>query len=505
MNTRIIKNTLILYGRILFLALVTLYTVRALLNTLGVEEYGLFSVITGVVTLCAFLPGTLASATQRFFSFALGVGDVEGLKRTFVMTLLVYLAIGVLSLLLLELIGIWFVQEQLIVPEGRKGAAVALYHLTVCSFVVSMLSAPFSAIMIAHEDMHFYAYVSILDAFLKLLIVFSLEYFPWDALLVYGVLLLAVSLVTSACYFLVCYKNYQECRFYGFFFDFELARKMLSFTGWALFGQFSTVARNQAVTVLLNQFFGPVVVAARSIAMSVGTQVNVFSVGFNSSLYSPIVKSYAAGLKQEMYNFVYGGSKLTFFLMWIFALPLIVEMELVLQFWLKDPPMYSVSFTRLALIEALITAASLPLTTAARAPGKLALYELALGSIQIAVLIVSWLVLSYGYDPASVFVVAIIANLIMFFVRLWIVNFLTGISIMDYHLKVVFPILWVVMLSSLFSLFISFAFPEGYIYSLGSFILVLIGAFLSIYFVGIDREWRLKISNTLQAKLGRAQ
>jgi len=492
-NKRIAKNTMFLYFRQILILFVSLYTVRVVLDVLGVEDYGIYSVVAGIVSFFSFLSGTMASATQRFFSFALGKNDTEKLKKTFSVNLLIYGGIAIIALLLLETVGLWFVNEHLQVPPNRFEAAKWVYHFSVLMFIATIFSTPFMSIIIAHEDMKIYAYVSIVEVVMKLEVVFLLLYVPFDKLELYGVLTFAVSVIITILYAIICMRKYLECQFRIFYWDKLLLKEIVGFTGWTLFGQLSSVGRNQAVTILLNQFFNPVVVAARAIAVNITNNITVFANNFNTGLYPPIIKYYASGQKEEMFKLIFNGSKITFFLMWVFALPLLLEMDIVLKLWLKNPPEYTVLFTRLALIEVLIISLSLPLATAARAPGKMKTYELSLGTIQIAIFIASWIILKMGAEAYSVFLIAILANIIMFFARLLIVKQLIEIDVKLFILKVVFPIFIIIILSFVPTYCIFLFLPKGILFSIITVILSVIICSLTMYFVGIDKKMRNKI------------
>lgn len=500
-NKKILKNTLALYTRQIIIILITLYSMRVVLNELGVEDYGVFSVITGFVTLLAFLPGSMASATQRFFSFAMGQKDPLKLKQTFSVNLIMYAAVALIAYTLLQSIGFWYVSDYLKIPDDRFNAAIELYHYTSLSFVFSIFTAPFIAILIAHEDMHLYAMISVIDAVLKLTAAISLAYVSQDLLVYYGIALLVISALITLIYISICLKKYAECQLRKLYWSPAMLKEIWGFTVWTLLGQVSTVFRNQAVTVLVNQMFTPTTVAARAIALNVASQVAVFSSNLNTGLYPPIIKSYAANQKDEMMGLVFNGSKLTFFLMWVFALPILLEMETVLTLWLKNPPVEAIFFTRLAIIESLVFALSMPLATAARAPGRMALYEVILGSIQIAIFFVSWWVLSLGYSAEWVFYVAIVANVLMFKVRLFLVNYLTGLPVLAYYQKVVLPVLAVLVVSTLLSVFLSTNLPDN-LYASALIVLFSVGAStVAMYYLGLDKDLRDKVVNVLAHKL----
>lgn len=500
-NKRIAKNTLMLYFRQILILLVSLYTVRVVLEALGVEDYGIYSVVGGIVSFFSFLSGTMASATQRFFSYAIGQRDYEKLKKTFTVNWIIYGVIAIIALILLETVGLWFINEQLNVPPERFESARWIFHFSVFMFITTIFSTPFMAIIIAHEDMQIYAYVSIVEVLMKLGVVFLLVHLPWDKLELYGMLTFAVSVIITLIYVVICLRKYDECQYRKFYWDKGLFHEIIGYTGWTLFGQITSVGRNQAVTILLNQVFNPVVVAARAIAINITSQINVFSNNFNTGLYPPIIKSYAANDKKEMFSLLFNGSKITFFLMWVFALPFFLEMDTILTVWLKNPPPEAVLFTRLALVEVLINSISLPLMTAARAPGKMKTYEFTLGCIQIGIFVTSWFVLKMGAAAYSVFVVAIVANLVMFIVRLLLVRMLIGLSLSQFFNQVVLPILIVILVSAIPSFAIHFVLPMGFCFAGVSVLTSVIITCISTYFLALDRQMREKVRRIIVTRV----
>lgn len=500
-NKKILKNTLALYTRQIVIILITLYSLRVILNELGANDYGVYSVVTGFVTLLAFLPGSMASATQRFFSFAMGKNDDTQLKQMFSVNLIMYIAIAGFAYAVLQTLGLWYVTEHLKIPDDRFEAALTLYHYVSLSFVFSIFTAPFIAILIAHEDMHLYAMVSVIDAVLKLSVAISLVYVNYDLLAYYGKALFVIAALVAITYIAICIRKYAECQLRKLYWSTRLLKEILGFTLWTLLGQISTAFRNQAVTVLVNQSFTPAIVAARAIALNVASQVAVFSNQLNVGLYPPIIKAYASDKKSEMMALVFNGSKLTFFLMWVFALPMLLEMETVLTLWLKTPPPAAILFTQLAIVESLIFALSMPLATAARAPGRMALYEIVLGTIQIAIFFISWWVLSLGYPAESVFYVAIVANVIMFKARLLLVNYLTALPIATYYKKVVIPVLFVILISTTPSVFLYHSLEQNLITAAFVVLFSAVVSTVAMYFFGLDKHWRKKVWEVLKNKL----
>lgn len=408
---------------------VGIYSVRVVLNTLGVNDFGLFHVIGGVVAMLAFLPNSMASATQRDFSHALGENDSVRLERLFGVNTLIYLGIGGIALVILLTLGGWFVASQVHTPADRQGAALTLFYFAAATFFVSILKSPMMAIIIAHEDMKLFAYMAIGEATIKLATVVTLAHLPGDKLVLYGALLLGIAIADTTFHVVVCLRRYSECRIRHIHWHAPTAAGVITFTGWTLFGQLTSAARSSAVTVLMGQFFPAAIIAARAVATNLALQANFLAVNFNTSLYPPIIKAYAAGRREEMSTLVIEGSKAAFFLMWVPALPLYAEMDYILQLWLGTPPPYTSDFARLALIETLLFAISLPLTTAARAPGRMAAYESILGGLQLCILAISWFMMQAGHGPHAVFYVAIAINAVMFAARLMLVGHLTGLPI----------------------------------------------------------------------------
>lgn len=493
-----------LYIRQILILFVSLYTVRVVLEVLGVEDYGIYNVVGGVVSLFSFLGGTMASATQRFFSFAIGKNDFITLKRTFNINVLIYIGIALIAVLFLESIGLWYIKTELNIPKARSEAVIWVYQYSILTFLTTILMSPFTAIIIAHEDMQIYAYVSTIEAFLKLCAVFILQCLSWDKLELYGILVFIISFLITMCYIIVCIYRYQECRFSRDYWDANLLREIIRFTGWTLFGQLTTIFRNQALTILLNQMFSPALVTARAIAVNITGQVNMFSNNFNVGLYPPIIKAYAAGDKKEMFLLIFNGSKITFFLMWIFALPFFLEMDIILKIWLKYIPDFTILFTRLALIESLIFSISLPLTTAARAPGNMKLYESVLGIVQIGIFLAAWIILKLGAPAYTVFIVAVIANAIMFLIRLLIVNRLIDFPIGIFIKKVLLPVILISIISLSSSIVIKYLIniDNSVLYSTSIIILCsVLFNLLLFYLIGVDKNTRVKFKVAVRKKI----
>lgn len=447
-SSRIAKNTAALFARQLVVVAINLYTVRVLLDVLGLDDFALYNVVLNVVLLASFLTAALTMIVQRYFSFVIGKTDVdqgtEALNRVYDTSLIFCALAIVMAVIGLEIAGIWFISNHLVVAEIRQSAVGILFQLLILYFVANTLVSFYSAIVLAREDMHVFAVVSVTNAVLRLAAAAFTGVLGPDRIITYGALFCASAVLTFALYYIWCVRKYQECRPRAPKLEVASLMDMLSFSGWTIFGQVTTVCRSQAVTILINQSFNPATVAARALAVSVAAQVLTFSNNFTMALHPPIIKAHAAAQSERLFELIFTGSKITFFLVWIATLPLVALMPGVLSIWLGDFPEDTVIFTRLALIENAIMAISFPLMTAVRATGRVRTYELALGSLQVLVLLLSYVSIKLGYSAVSVYVVAIVVNLIMFVVRLIIVRGLTQLSILSYAKIVLVPVVLVV-------------------------------------------------------------
>ncbi|MFI3319812.1 MAG: polysaccharide biosynthesis protein [Rikenellaceae bacterium] len=477
------------------------YSVRVVLSVLGVENYGIYNVVGGVVSMLSFLSGTMASATQRFFSFYLGLNDSEKLKKVFSVNCVLYLLLLAVVFVALESGGLWFVKNHLEIPEGRESAVLFIYKFSVLTFLVSMISSPFVAAINAHEDMQIFAYISIIEALLKLSIVYMLSWISFDKLELYSILLFAATSLTTLIYIATSLIKYAECQITKLYWDYSIFKEVMGYTGWTLFGQVTTTARMQGVTILINQYFTPITVASRAIASQITGQLNSFAGNFNRSLYPPIIKSYSSGRLREMYQLVYRGSKIAFFLMWVLSLPIWVYMDKILSIWLDVVPERAVLFTRLSLIEVLIQSISYSIMTAARAPGKMRNYELILGLMQFAFFGAVWYIVSLGYPDYSVYVAIIILNIAMFFVRLIIVRGLTGLPLRGFVLNVVLRMGGVVVGSLLPFIFMSQVVPYSFISMLVVMVVGTLINCLMMYFIGLSGTERAAVLSMVLSKI----
>lgn len=499
---RIAKNTLMLYFRQILIMVVSLYTVRVVLNTLGAEDYGIYNVVAGVVTMFSFLSNSMATASQRYFSFALGQNDSENLKKYFSMSFTIYCLIAFFVLVLAETVGLWFVTQKLVIPVDRQNAAFWIYQASVFSMIFTILTAPFMASIIAHEDMNIYAYVSIIEVVLKLGIVFLLPLFAIDKLIFYGLLMAGVVFINTAIYRTICVKKYVECKF-SFFWEKSLFKELVSYTGWNMFGSAVGVFKNQIVNIILNQFFNPVVNAARGIAAQVNSAVNSFAQNFSTAVRPQIIKNYASGEKEKMLQLMFRSCKATFLLMFVFALPLILEMPYVLKLWLKNVPEYAVLFTILALLDALIDTISYPIMAAAQATGKIKLYQAVVGGVLLINAPIAFVVLKLGAPAFSVFIVSISVTSLAFIVRLCILKKLINFSFWNFIWKVFIPIICCAGLAYIIPYFVRNMLDSSFIRLCVTIVVSVICVALSGYFVALSKVERQWIVGIVKSKMGR--
>ena len=495
-TARIAKNTLMLYFRQILILLVSLYTVRVVLEALGAEDYGIYNVVAGVVTMFGFLSGTMASASQRYFSYALARGDMPALEKTFGVTLGIYALLIAAVFVLAQTAGLWFVLEKLVIPAERKTAAVWVYEFAVASFAVTLITAPYMAAIIAHEDMGVYARVSVVEAALKLAVVFALRALPCDRLAAYGGLLLAVALINTALYRAHCRRRYAECRF-RLRWDKALFREMAAYSGWNLMGVLSGVLKSQGINVLLNLFFGAVVNAARGIAFQVNSAVDSFANNFSSAVRPQIVKTYTAGNKRECFSLVYVGSRTCFYLQLVFSVPVILRSEELLAVWLKTVPAHTAVFTQLVMINALIDSLSYTLMALMSAHGRLMVYQLIVSSITLLNLPVSYAVLRAGCAPESTMFASIGISVCALFARIFTLQYLTGISSAEYARRVLLRIAPVSAAAFLLAGLVNRLFGAGVLWTLAGCAAEAACTGAVIFFIGMTGTERKALCNKI--------
>lgn len=430
-----IKNTILLYFRMALMMVISLFTSRVILQTLGVEDYGIYDVVGGVVILFSFINDGMTTSTLRFLTFELGAGHKNKLHEVFVTSLHIHLLISLLIIVLSETAGLWFVMEKMVIPPERMTAALWCYQLSIFTAVVNIMSYPYNAAIIAHEKMSAFAYISILDAVLKLLLVYLLLVFSYDRLIIYAFLFACEKLLLRSVYNIYCTRHFEECH-YRWIYKKSLFKEMLAFAGWNMWGNLAYVVSAQGLNMLLNVFFGPVANAARAVAIQVQSAVSMFAGNFQMAINPQITKTYATGQMKETHQLIFRSSRFTFCLLLILCLPLIVETPAILGLWLKNVPDYSVSFVRLLLITLMVQQSSNPIATAVAATGQVRKCESIIGSLMLIIVPIAYLALKMGGQPWAVYTVHLCVAVVVFCVRLRIVMPLIGLKINEYIRKV---------------------------------------------------------------------
>lgn len=430
-NARIAKNTFYLYLRMLFVMCISLYTVRAILDILGVVDYGIYNVVGGVVTMFAFMNRTLSTSSQRYFSIELARGDHERLNKWFCLNITSFLSIGFLIAFFLETIGLWFVNTQMTIPAERLMAANVVFQLSIISFLFHIVSVPYLALVIAHEKMNVFAFVGIIEALGRLFIVFILMMLTYDKLIIYGILILLLSIGTSMSYILYCWRHYPESA-YRWYWNTAEVKELFGFSGWHFLGTFSTSCRSQGINILLNMFFNPAVNAARAIAFQVNAHVDQLSSNFFTAIKPQIYKSYALGEYDELFKLMMRGTIISTFLISIIAFPVMCGTSFILDLWLVKVPDYAVIFTQLTLINGLVDSTNGPLAAAALATGKIRNYEIVLSSIYLLNIPVSYLALICGADATMTMFVSISLSCICVVVRAYLLKSMIKFPVIPY-------------------------------------------------------------------------
>jgi O-antigen/teichoic acid export membrane protein len=499
-NKRIAKNTMFLYFRMMLTMVVSLYTVRVILSTLGVVDYGLYNVVGGIVTMFSFLSSSMASASQRFFSFDLGKNDMGQLKRTFSMTIFVYIIISVAILILAETIGLWFLNTKMVIPAERMIAANWIYQFSILSFLVTMFAIPYNSVILARENMAVYAYISIVEVILKLGMVFFLLLFSIDKLKLYAVLIFVTSCIVSFIYIVVCKRKYKETQF-EFYWDKDLFKSMFSYSSWMLMGTMTTLLSNQGLNILINIFFGPAINAARAIAYQVNFAVVSFSNNFYTSIRPQIVKSYAAADNSYMITLAIQSSKFSFYLLLLVAMPILFETKFLLDLWLKDTTESMVVFTRLIVLFSIVMSLENPLSAMVQATGNLKRYELLIGSFTLLSLPISFILFKLGFAAESSIYVLIVTNIFVLFLRLWVIRDLVGMSIKRYSRDVLLIISAVTIIAMTPPIILRYYLEEN---TISRFLIVsiscVISVLFSLFYIGLNTEERKFLVDKLPLK-----
>lgn len=484
-NKRIAKNTILLYFRTFLTMFVGLFTSRVILNTLGIDDYGVYNVIGGVVAMFTLFTGSLSTAISRFLAIGLGMGNQNNLKNIFSTSVTIQIVLAVFVAILCEIGGVWFLNSQLNIPVERMEAANWVLHFSILTFCVNLLSVPYNAAIIAHERMDAFAYISIVEVLIKLLVAYSLYVSPLDKLITYGGLLAGVSILMRCIYGIYCRRSFEECH-YKFVLDKCLLKEMTGFAGWNFFGAASVVFYTQGVSIVMNLFFGVVYNAARGVATQVEGIIKGFVNNFTTAINPQIMKSYAASEIEYTFKLVNTGSKFTCYLMLIFMLPFMFEAEKILELWLGVYPPEAPLFLRLTLIGTIVDLSGNALANAVWATGNIKKYYVIIGTSSILVLPITYLLYLMGLPAYYCYVVYIIVYLIVQVQRLFIARSQMGFPIRKYVTEVAKPVVIVTLLSLIVPISLCLMMDDSYS---RMFIVALVSVtctVITIYLVGLS-------------------
>lgn len=498
-NRRIARNTMMLYIRTFITILVSLYTSRVVLEVLGVEDYGIYNIVGGVVVLFSFITAAMTSATQRFINFELGQKSGGNVGRIFSMSMTTHIIIAVLLLLLAETVGLWFVATKINIPAERMEVVHWVYQFSVLATCVSIVRVPYNASIIAYERMGFYAYMSILECGLKLGIVYLLLITDYDKLFLYSLLMLLVIIIVTFLYKVYCNRKFSVTR-YHFFWDSILFKQLISFSGWSLLGGAANVGATQGINVLLNIFYGVVVNAAMGVASQVMAAINSFVINFQVAFNPQIVKLYASGNHDSFHNLIFQTSRFSFYLAMLVVLPFIICAQPIMSLWLEEVPQYAVEFTQLLLIFVLIDALSGPLWMAGSATGRIKWFMIVTSGIRFLNLPLVYIALKLGYDPPVAIAIKVVINFATHLSRIFLLKRMIGLNVRHYLVNVMLRCIVVALIASPLPILV-YMNTNGYTALVLTILVSVVIQIITVYAVGMTKNEKNLVKGYLFNKI----
>lgn len=468
---------------------ISIYTSRIVLNALGVDDYGIYNVVGGFVGLFSVVNASLISAIIRFITTEQGIGNIESENKVFCTSLNVEIIVALIIILLAETVGLWFVNEKMVIPADKLFASNIVYQLSLVSLVLGLISIPYNASIVAHEKMSAFAYISIIEAFWRLFVAYVICVIQNDRMVVYALLLSIVSIITQIIYVLYCKKHFPECT-YHLLFDKEILSRMMKFAGWETIGSSACVIRDQGLNVLLNLFFGPVVNAARAVSMQVYTAVINFVYNFCMALNPQIIKAYAQNNRDYLMKLVFDGARFAYYLMFLLSLPILVNTQYILELWLKNVPDHTVSFIRLIIITGLIGTLSETLVTTQNATGRNKWYQIIIGGTNLLTIPIAYLCLWLGQPSESVFVVTILIEVVRMFLRLPILNRMVNLDMMRFFREVIVVPILISVEASIIPIIISRLVDANFVNFVLISLLCLLSVISIVYTQGLNKQER---------------
>lgn len=495
-NKRIAKNTLLLYIRMLFTLFVGLFTSRVVLNALGVHDYGLHNVVAGVISLLGYVSSLLNVGTSRFLTIGLGKGDLNNLKKLFTACFSLHILIAFLTLVLGETLGLWFVNTQLVIDQDRMFAANVVYQLSLLSSMVTFIQAPFQASIISHEKMGVFAYMSIYDVVMKLLVAFLLLYVDTDKLILYSVFYFIVNLTSVGLYNTYCRRYFSECSF-RIGFDIRTYKEIGAFIGWNSIGTFAYIANSQGLNILLNIFYTTVVNAARGLAMYVSGVVSQFITNFQTAARPQIVKLYAQGKIDEMHKLICNTSKYSAFILILMGVPVMVETESIIYLWLGNIPQYVVPFIRITIVQMLFTSLYSPLADGVNAIGRMKYLNLFSVCNHFSFLIVWYVLMKMSATPTVIYSTLVLSAIFVYIAYITTLKAYTGFNILSYLLNDTFKVLLIFATSLSISYFIHNCITKGIVCVIIVMFCSLCISISMIFWIGLEKSVRTMVFNKI--------
>lgn len=496
-NKRLAKNTIMLYFRMIFLMIVTLYTSRVTLHVLGVDDFGIYNIVGGAVVLFSFLSTALNTACNRFFSVAVGSGKKDNVQKTFSTALVAHIYLTIVVAFLLETVGLWFVVNKLNIPAGREDVVQIIYHIVVLSVCFNITRTPFNVSIIAHEKMDFYAYTSIVEGILKLVIVWVLLIIPFDKLISYSLLMMSTIIFINVWYMWYCRTRFEGNRFI-FTSDKKIMRDMLTFSGWSMFGGVADIGWQHGSNIILNIFHGVALNATMGITNQIRGAVYSFVANLQSAANPQIIKAYAANDKERFYTLINAMSKYSFYLMLFFSVPLILNMDFVLHLWLGNPPPHAINFARLILIFSTLGSLGGPLWVSVQATGDVKNYSIITSAILLLNLPATYCLFTYSYSPETMLIARITISL---FQTIWMFFYShqkVGLGVKRYLLEVILPITMVSLTTIFLTIFWDYVFESGWTHFIVTSFFSTLVLFVSIFLIGISQSERMVVIRSLK-------
>ena len=484
--------------RMVIVLAITLYTSRVILNVLGVEDYGVYNVVAGFVTMFGFFNSSLSNGVQRFYNYELGRNGEEGARRVYNMALLIQVLLAIIIVLPTEVFGLWYLHNKMVIPEGRMIAAEWIFHLSLLTFVLQIIQVPYTAAVMAHERMDFYAVISVLDVLIKLGVLFVISFLKSDALIMYGVLIAIVALLNLLLYLLYCKRNFSEIKIENVF-RASLFKEMLSFSGWNVFGTLGHMLKDQGVNLILNFFCGPIVNAARGIANQVNGGLQSFVTNITIPVRPQVVQSYSQGNINRSLNLTCTISKLSCYVLLVMSMPIMLEIDYVLHIWLGDNvPTYTAIFVVIIVLNSFISNLNSAVSGLVHASGKMKVYQLCGGTISLVSVVFVYIAMLIWNIPSIALFVLLVLDIIRQIVALMVLkSIVSEFSLMKYFHGVVIPFIAVALLSMVIPLLAHHFIPGGFLRFCIILIVSVLSVVVSVYVVGLNKNEKDIISNIL--------